>query len=101
MPMKRRFAAMKKWLIILGLSIFAFSSVTTTGVLATEAPRMGKDELKAKLGNPEVVIIDVRSYTDWLLGGDKIKGAVRENYRDFDGWEAKYPKDKTIVLYCA
>jgi len=48
-----------------------------------------------------VVIIDVRSYTDWLLGGDKVKGAVRENYRDFDGWQAKYPKDKTLVLYCA
>ena len=92
---------MKKWSITLVLSILAFSSVTTTGVLAAEAPRMEKDELKAKLGNPEVVILDVRSYTDWLLSGDKIKGAVRENYRDFDGWEAKYPKDKTLVLYCA
>jgi rhodanese-related sulfurtransferase len=47
------------------------------------------------------VVIDVRSYTDWLLSGDKIKGAVRENYRDFEGWSAKYSKDKTIVLYCA
>ena len=62
---------------------------------------MEKDELKAKLGNPEVVVIDVRSYTDWLLSGDKIKGAVRENYRDFDGRETKFPKDKTLVLYCA
>lgn len=92
---------MKKWAIILVLSLLAFSSFTLTGVFATEAPRIERDELKAKLGNPEVVIIDVRSYTDWLLSGDKIKGAVRENYRDFDGWEAKYPKDKTIVLYCA
>lgn len=62
---------------------------------------MGKDELKAKLEDPEVVLVDVRSYTDWLLSGDKIRGAVRENYRDFGGWYAKYPKDKTIVLYCA
>jgi len=62
---------------------------------------MEKDELKAKLRNPEVVVIDVRSYTDWLLSGDKINGAVRENYRDFDGRETKFPKDKTLVLYCA
>jgi rhodanese-related sulfurtransferase len=70
-------------------------------VPAAEAPRMEKDELKANLGKSEVVIIDVRSYTDWLLSGDKVTGAVRENYRDFEGWNAKYPKDKTIVLYCA
>jgi predicted sulfurtransferase len=69
--------------------------------MGAEAPRMGKDELKTKLENSDVVIIDVRSYTDWLLSGDKIKGAVRENYRDFEGWSARYPKDKTIVLYCA
>ena len=92
---------MKKWSIILALSLWAFSSLNLTGAIAAEAPRIEKDDLKSKLGDPDVVIIDVRSYTDWLLGGDKIKGAVRENYRDFDGWEAKYPKDKTIVLYCA
>jgi hypothetical protein len=70
-------------------------------VMAADAPRMDKDELKLLLGNPKVVVIDVRSYTDWLLSGDKIQGAARENYRDFEGWYAKYPKDKTIVLYCA
>jgi len=75
--------------------------ITAEGVLAAEASRMEKDERKAKLGNPEVVVIDVRSYTDWLLSGDKINGAVRENYRDFDGRETKFPKDKTLVLYCA
>src|SRR5512143_1569100 len=69
--------------------------------LAADAPRMEKDQLKASLGNPGVVIIDVRSYTDWLFSSDKIQGAVRENYRDFEAWSAKYPKDKTIVLYCA
>jgi rhodanese-related sulfurtransferase len=92
---------MKKWSIILVLSLLAFSSFALTGSFAAEAPRIEKDDLKYKLGDPDVVIIDVRSYTDWLLGGDKVKGAVRENYRDFDGWQAKYPKDKTLVLYCA
>jgi predicted sulfurtransferase len=84
------------------LALLAVGSVfSADGVMAAEAPRMDQDELKAHLDNPKVVVIDVRAYTDWLLSGDKISGAVRENYRDFEGWYAKYPKDKTIVLYCA
>lgn len=81
--------------------MLAFNIHVGAPALAAEAPRLEKDELKANLGNSDVVVIDVRSYTDWLLSGDKIQGAVRENYRDFEGWNAKYPKDKTIVLYCA
>jgi rhodanese-related sulfurtransferase len=92
---------MKKWAIIIAVALMASSGLVAAGALAAEAARMDKDELKAKLGNPDVVIIDVRSHTDWLFSGDKIKGALRENYRDFEGWYAKYPKDKTIVLYCA
>ena len=53
------------------------------------------------LDNPGVVVIDVRAYTDWILSAEKIRGAVREDYRDFDDWSAKYPRDKTVVLYCA
>jgi hypothetical protein len=98
---KRRLSAMKKWLMIVALAITAYGFLAPTGALAAEAARMDKNELKAGLGNPEVVIIDVRSYTDWFFSGDKIPGAIRENYKDFDGWYAKYPKEKTIVLYCA
>ena len=68
---------------------------------SSEAPRIAKDELKSMLDDPGVVVIDVRAYTDWILSSEKIRGAVREDYRDFDGWSAKYPKDKTVVLYCA
>ncbi|MCU0538763.1 MAG: hypothetical protein MUD16_16520 [Desulfobacterales bacterium] len=68
---------------------------------ASEAARMSPDDLKLKLGDPEVVVLDVRSHTDWFLSREKIQGAERENYRDFEGWAAKYPKAKTIVLYCA
>jgi rhodanese-related sulfurtransferase len=68
---------------------------------ASEAARMSQDDLKLKLDDPNVAIVDVRSYTDWTLSREKIKGARRENYRDFEGWATKYPKEKTIVLYCA
>lgn len=84
-----------------GMFTLVFSLYLVSPALAAEAPRMEKDRLKASLGNPGVVIIDVRSYTDWMFSSDKVKGAVRENYRDFGEWSAKYPKDKTIVLYCA
>ncbi|MDH4233181.1 MAG: rhodanese-like domain-containing protein [Nitrospirota bacterium] len=68
---------------------------------ALEAPRMPLEELKANLGNPGIIIIDVRAFTDWLLTSQKIKGAVRENPRQLDTWIGKYAKDQTIVLYCA
>jgi hypothetical protein len=99
---KTRGIPMKKFALMVFLTLLTVGYVFPTGgAMAAEAPRIEKDELKAKLGSPEVVIIDVRSYTDWFLSGDKIKGAVRENYRDFDSWSAKYPRDKTVVLYCA
>jgi rhodanese-related sulfurtransferase len=68
---------------------------------ASETPRISKDELKNMLDDPGVVVIDVRAYTDWILSTEKIRGAVREDYRDFDDWSAKYTRDKTVVLYCA
>jgi predicted sulfurtransferase len=92
---------MKKWAILIAVGLVMSGGLEASGALAAEAARMGKDELRARLGDANVVIVDVRSYTDWLISGDKIKGAARENYRDFEGWYAKYPKGKTIVLYCA
>jgi hypothetical protein len=66
-----------------------------------EATRMEKDALKARLGQPDIIVIDVRALTDWFLTSDKIKGAVRENPKEFGEWCGKYPKGKTIVLHCA
>ena len=69
--------------------------------IAAEVPRMTKEELKAKLDNPDVVIVDVRAGKDWKGSEFKIKGSVRENPAKFSSWSEKYPKDKTLVLYCA
>ena len=92
---------MQTWLSVLFLALFAFISYPGTVCLAAEAPRMEKEQLKAQLGNPDVVAIDVRSFTDWVMTKEKIKGAVRENPRDIEDWSGKYAKDKAIVLYCA
>lgn len=72
-----------------------------SGPQAAEAPRMTKEELKARLGSPDLVLLDVRTGTDWKKSDKKITGAVREDPNAFDSWAGTYPKDKTIVLYCA
>ena len=62
--------------------------------------RMTKEELKALLGNPGVIILDVREPDDWNKSRDKIAGAVREDpEKDVKTWAQKYPKDKTLVFY--
>ena len=66
-----------------------------------EALRMTKEELKDRLGASDLVILDVRAQQDWEAGEGKIRGAVREDPGAFDQWAAKYPKEKTLVLYCA
>ena len=66
-----------------------------------DAPRMGKEELKARLGSPDLILIDVRYGKDWSESDRKIVGAVREDPQEFDAWSGKYPKTKTLVLYCA
>jgi rhodanese-related sulfurtransferase len=69
--------------------------------LATEPPRITKEELKQHLGDPKVVIVDVRAGGDWKKSDRKISGAVREEPNDAGAWAMRYPKDKLIVLYCA
>jgi rhodanese-related sulfurtransferase len=87
--------------MVLIVVIAAWVGVIAPAFGASDAPRIAKDELKCMLDDPGVVVIDVRAYTDWLLSSEKIPGAVREDYRDFDDWSAKYSRDRTIVLYCA
>jgi rhodanese-related sulfurtransferase len=63
---------------------------------------MTKEELKALLGNPDVIVIDVRVGASYSASKWKIQGAVREDPRaEIEAWAKKYPKDKTIVLYCS
>jgi rhodanese-related sulfurtransferase len=68
---------------------------------ADDAHMMTKEQLLPLLGKSDVIIIDVRTKYDWDESTVKIKGAVREEGMKFGSWMKKYPKDKTIVLYCA
>lgn len=66
-----------------------------------EAPRMTKEQLKPLIGRPDLVILDLRLDEQWRFSNRKIPGAVHENPTVPDTWMDKYPKDKTLVLYCA
>ncbi len=70
-------------------------------VRADDGHFVTKEQLLPLLGKPEVIIIDVRTKYDWDESKVKIPGAVHEEGMKFGSWMKKYPKDKTIVLYCA
>ena len=69
-------------------------------IRADDTHAMTKEQLLPLLGKSDVIIIDVRAKYDWDKSKVKIPGAVREEGMKFASWMKKYPKDKTIVLYC-
>ena len=87
--------------VVMSLALAVLLLLSGTDVSA-QVEKMSKDELKAMLGKPELVVIDVRQAGDLVKSNLKIKGAVREDPKqDVKSWAAKYPRDNTIVLYCA
>ena len=91
---------MRKGIMVFIIFVFTIGFFTTFA-MSNNVPRMTKEELKAVMDNPDVVIIDVRFEKHWSGSDRMIKGAIRENYDDVKAWADKYEKDKTLVLYCA
>ncbi len=81
------------WRAALGLILISMLSATGS---AEEVPRINKEEVKKMLGNPDVIIVDIRKVAD-----RKIKGAIRETPEKLFSQAGKYPKNKTLILYCA
>lgn len=93
---------MRKGIVLVAIAmVFAVAAFLASPAVAQDVKKMSIEELKGMLGNPEVIILDVRSSADWKLSKVKIKGAVREDPEKADTWISKYPKDKTLVFYCA
>jgi rhodanese-related sulfurtransferase len=84
--------------VVLSLGAIALGSIPA---MSQEIPKMSKEELQKVLDKPDVIIVDVRSGTDWKASTMKVKGAVREEPDQVDSWINKYPKDKTLIFYCA
>ena len=60
------------------LSLTLMGLLFQASVAQSAVPKMTKEELRAKLDSPDVVIVDMRLGKDW-----------------------KASEDKTLVLYCA
>ncbi len=93
---------MKRWFF--RVVLIAAMAALGAGMAAAgdaAAPRIGKEDVKAGLGAADTSIIDVRAVSDWKESKLKIKGAVREDPNNVDGWASRYPKDRALILYCA
>lgn len=62
-------------------------------------PRISKEDVKAQMGGPDLVILDTRTGSDWNDSDQMIQGARRANPKEFGRWAEAYPKNATIVLY--
>ena len=93
---------MRKGILLVAIAmVFAAAAFFATPAAAQDVKRMTIEELKGMLGNPDLVIVDVRRDGDWKSSAVKVKGAVREDPEKVDTWMSKYSKDKTLVFYCA
>ena len=84
------------------LAFFLFVALAwVPSVMAADIPKITKEELKGMIGNPNVIIVDVRTNAGWSESKLKIKGAVREDPTQVKSWIEKYPPDKIFVFYCS
>ena len=88
------------WMMVVLVGITSLS-LSLPHIAAAGTPKITAEELNAKLGDPDVTIIDVRRAGHWKGSDQKIAGAVREDPKNVGGWAGNYAHDKTLVLYCA
>lgn len=96
---------LRNTLNVMGFLLVILTAITTGfGVAAAasdEVPRISVEKTRELLGNPDVIIIDVRTAKTWWKSPTKILNAVREEPGAVEKWAQKYPKDKTLILYCS
>ncbi len=82
-------------------SILILMGLLSSVAFSKEPPRISKEELKTMLGDPNVIILDVRIEDEWKASEKKIQGARWKNIEKIGSWLKQYPKDKTLVFYCS
>jgi len=87
--------------LLLGVSVALFGLGAQLAKATSPVDKMTKEELKPALDDPNVVIVDVRLGKDWKASESKIKGAIRVDPAQVLSLVDQYPKDKTLVFYCA
>jgi rhodanese-related sulfurtransferase len=92
---------MKLKCFVTSMLLLSVALTWVSSVMAADIPRITKEELKAMMDNPKVIIVDVRTDPDWNMSKVKIKGAIREDPTKVKSWIEKYSPDKTYVFYCS
>lgn len=93
---------MEKKLLATSMLILLTIGLFTSFALSFDVPMMTKDELKARLGNPDMVIFDVRHGYEYFSSDLRIKGATRPLMREhIDPAIFVHSKETTFVIYCA
>ena len=64
-----------------------------------DIPFISIAELKAKLADPSLVVLDVRIPKHFESSQFKIRGAIWVNPKKIDQWVQSFSKDATYVLY--
>ena len=64
-----------------------------------DIPFISIEDLRAKLADPSVVILDVRIPKHIAESRFKVKGAIWVNPKEIDQWIHSFSKDATYVLY--
>ena len=87
---------------VVSMVLLIFIVLRVVSSRADDTHAMTKEQLLPLLGKSDVIIIDVSSNRRLgERGTEKIPGALREEPMKFESWMNKYPKDKTIILYCS
>jgi len=92
---------MTRFILFFFLAAGILYMTVSPGISAEKVPTMTKEELKGMLGSPDLVILDARAGRDWTSSEFKIQGSQRVNPGDVTKWAGNYPKETTLVLYCA
>jgi rhodanese-related sulfurtransferase len=90
-----------KMRMTLGLVFMLLIAFTMPVYGAEDVPRISTEQLKDILGNPDLILLDVRTEKDWGESDRKIVGAVRVDPDDVSSWAGEYTEDQKIILYCA
>lgn len=83
------------------LALAFLSGMLLPAWAAQEVALMTTAQLNEILAEPDTYVLDVRAGRDWNASEFKIQGAHRADPGAFDSWSAQFPKDGTLVLYCA
>ncbi len=82
-------------------TILILVALLSSVAFSQESPRISKEELKTMLGNPNVIILDVRIVDECKASERKIQGATWKNPEEIGSWLGQYPQHKTLVFYCS